>query len=414
MSDIIKELIAKFIKDGTKEFIPISLRDQFIESHYYYPYQNEKIRRKLSGEKGANKVNFFIKKIDPEYWEAYKKFENILGNGLFNPYKDYALKNYFIKSKSYDELDMIYDFKKLPDIEETIAYKGEKGSGKTALINCWLHENNKKLEENRILWVLCNGHTLYRLWLDCLKFFSDTISEELKILTIKEYLSIEFLYIFCKYTLDSNSEVVNDIISLLLDKKPRYQHQTGRRDIYTTQPRLIYDGIIDIKNKIATMEKDKKESYNYAINVVMKISALSTHQKFKNQWMSLSDKLADFLTDNGFWILNIVDGVDNVHINDQSAEPYYKKMLVEAFDFLKRKPKKRHIHLMVMRERTYIECISMPPMPDTVGYIEDVNMIEHAVPNFTEVSISQFSKIPFKNPAIKQSPAPDVSITSTL
>ncbi len=57
-------------------------------------------------------------------------------------------------------------YKNNPRLKHNIVFIGDKGSGKTAMQNCWLNEHNDVLEQNKIFWVRCDGHKLYELWLN--------------------------------------------------------------------------------------------------------------------------------------------------------------------------------------------------------------------------------------------------------
>lgn len=85
---------------------------------------------------------------------------------------------------------------------------GEKGSGKTALQNVWLHDNNKKLEDSKIIWVRCDCYKLYNLWrgvCDEENFDGSIKLDPTNLINLNEYLDIQLLYVFSKYCFKSDS-----------------------------------------------------------------------------------------------------------------------------------------------------------------------------------------------------------------
>lgn len=397
MKNEVKNLMESFLKNNAYN-IPIKfINKRECVDKYNYAHRVDKLRRSLIGEKDCSHVNNYLLKTDIAFLNSYKKFEKILTNKYFNPYKYYELSEYYIKSDTFSDLDKIFTFKNNPELKQNIALKGEKGSGKTALINCWLNENHDILEGNKIFWVRCDGHKLYRLWLQYFnKFRKGTSGDYSGAVTIDEYLSIQFVYVFCKYCMSDDRDFINKILNEIKDNNVTYNYPSSRRSTLKTEKRKLYDEIVNTRNSIIKTEKEKGDYYSYAFDHIMVVATTSSHKWEKRKWIALSDALQLFFRNNGYWILKIVDGVDNIHINEISSKPYYESMLDLSFNFLRRSPQKNQLHFMAMRERTLYECLTRPPMPDTMGY-SDVYEIKHKVSCFKKIlkARNNFAKTKF-------------------
>jgi hypothetical protein len=98
-------------------------------------------------------------------------------------------------------------------------------------------------------------------------------------------------------------------------------------------------------------------------------TSLDTKQLNKRKWISISLSLQYFLRSRGIKILKIVDGIDNVHINDERSKIYYRHMIDATSKFLNYRPDDNVVNLLVMRERTYIDSCNYPIQQDTRDYI---------------------------------------------
>ena len=194
---------------------------EFLSGEYVYPCEVETLRSHLLGESEVVKVEDHFLRTDTDFLKNHELFKSLIENGYFNPYKHYRLCEYFIITKTFDDLNILYTFHDEPVLKRNIVHVGEKGSGKTALQNCWLKENNKTLEEKGIFWVRCDGHKLYRLWLnhkESLKEGIDNTSKDSsvpiqgeRLVNIEEYLDIQLIYVFAKYCLSEDRDFLNYI-----------------------------------------------------------------------------------------------------------------------------------------------------------------------------------------------------------
>lgn len=377
---------------------------QSLKGPYAYPSDHEQIRKNLLGGHNHEKINsIFLEENEVEFLTSQEDFKSLIDNGSFNPYSDYKLCEYFVKTKTIKLLDIVYTFKDNPKLIKNVVHIGNKGSGKTALQNIWLKQNNEKLERNNIFWVRCDGHKLYQLWLGFQKELEENDNQyeiidetnDLSSLTVKrlvdidEYLDIQFLYVFSKYCMDEKRPFFEKILKNMQNEKPVVDYPVSRND-RTTQPKLLYSCITDIRTTIKKEEVDEGTNYSYAYKCVMK-GSIDTSQLEKRRWIAISKKLQAYFHQHDIWILKIVDGVDNVHINEKSAEPYYKHMLTEAHKFSRRRPKEKNIHYMALRERTLIDILVGHPIQlDTKLYLEQ-HSIHHSPACFKEIITQRYA-----------------------
>ncbi len=359
--------------------------DEYLDGEYIYPCEDEELKDRLLGEGGAVHVDEYLLDHDPDFLAKQIKFRNIIESGPFNPYSSYQLNDYFIKTKTYKELDKIIFFKKRPELVHNIVHIGDRGAGKTALQNCWLYRNNELLEENLIFWVRCDGFKLYRLWLEfepvldgMITINRDDTSNiydenhmplDIKIenlVNIEEYIDIQLVYVFSKYILSLDRKLFQNIISTLEKERPQFG-MPATKALHHKVKTDLYDRIVELNNTILKEESNRGRTYSYAFDRVMRISQKS-RQIEKHKWIYTSKALQAFLYKHRFWVLRIVDGIDNVHINNPVATKFYKHMLKEASKFIKTKPLEKNINYIAVRERTFDELLITNPLIKNTGY----------------------------------------------
>lgn len=366
---------------------------QCYKGSYDYPISDEVIRGLIEGQYGIQKVKEYIEKKDIDFLKFIARYKSIIGNGNFNPYKPYRLFEYYEKNGSFEDLNSIIRYKQSPEIKENIILVGDKGSGKTALQNCWLFENNQKLERENIFWIRCDGHKLYQLWLDSFEDIEQKRNEygEDRIISIKDYLDLQLVYVFTKYCLDENRPFFKKIISIIKNNKQKFDYPMGKWDRNRTEPRDLYYTILMLRDIIIKKENEKftiKPDYSYLIDEVMKKSFIS-HQREKRRWLSVSYSLQRVFSKNGIWILKIVDGVDNVHINEKNTIPYYKKMINECHKFITENPQPTELRFISVRERTHID-IGEIPITDTAPNGIEKKIINHTPSCFKKITQKRY------------------------
>jgi len=393
MIESVRDEVKKIFR--TREGIQFFFKknEDYLKGSYSYPSAFSSIRENLLGGHQNEKIDaIFLEENDLEFLGSQQRFKDLIGNGNFNPYEPYQLAEYFVRTDTLDKFSVIHTFKNNPEHLKNIIHIGGKGSGKTALQNFWLSENNRKLEDDNIFWVRCDGHKLYQLWLDHGDYIKKKDNEKEvmlnpdgvnKLVDIREYLDIQFIYVFSKYCLNEDRDFLKKIISSLEEDNHSVEYPISRRN-KSTKTRLLLECIHELRETINREEKNEDRSYSYAYSCVMKIS-LDSYQLEKRRWISISRALQNYFKKKDIWILDIVDGVDNVHINEKSAKPYYVHMINEAHKFIKRRPSDKRIHFMALRERTYIDImINHPIMLDTAEYLDEYK-INHSPACFRDI-----------------------------
>ena len=341
-----------------------------------YPCELKNFREKLEGQDNVVKVNDYLINHDIEFSIKLRQFRSIIDNGYFNPYREYQLEKYYVKTESFDKLDMIFNFKNYVDLKCNLIHIGEKGSGKTALQNCWLYENKDRLEDNRIFWVRCDAHKLYNLWLEFEEDFDkeQSIKEHMerqesedysenenelgstegsitnRLVDIEQYLDIQLLYVFSKYAFNEQRNFLKNIVAQIKRENPEFE-MSNSRNTNSKRTEKLYERIQDLNDIILKEEHAKYSGYSYAYDHVMK-NSLHFQQLEKRKWIDTSLALQKFLAEHDYWLLKIVDGVDNVHINNEGSVKFYKHMLRGCYDFMKRRPQEKHLHFIALREKS--------------------------------------------------------------
>lgn len=392
--EAIKNDLYKIIDEQVNKACFLSLSNRsLLSGRYIYPCENNTLRNRLFGEDRTIKVEDYLLRKDVDFLAKHYKFKSLIENGYFNPYKSYRLSEYFVKTDTFNELDVIYRFLEKPVLKRNIVHIGNKGSGKTALQNCWLKENNTNLENNNVFWVRCDGHKLYRLWLDhqeVLKRREDIDQREFleigveRLVNISQYLDIQLLYVFAKYCMNENREFFSILNNKLQSSSPKFDYPVSRLNTSHTESANLIEKINEVRETILKTEASQRPEYSYAYDHVMRIS-LDSSQLEKRKWLAISRAFQNFLKEKGYWVLKIVDGVDNVHINDASSVRYYQYMIDMAFKFIRSRPEENHIHFMAMRERTFIDTIKHHPIQqDTHEYLEKLD-IWHRAADFKQI-----------------------------
>lgn len=338
---------------------------------FVYPHENKLISRNLTGEQGTFKILDYLLKNNDRITDYHEYFKGLIGNGYFNPNKDYQLSSYYHKNETFEEFNLISSFIK-NNRRRNIVHVGNKGSGKTALQNCWLAEHHKDLEREHVFWVRCDGHKLYKLW------FKGIESNELdqadawkKLVTIEDYFDLQLLYVFCKNCTPDKSDLFSKILYEIRSLKLEYPYQVSREFANDFVNKLVYDGIMSERNKININEININDSrYSYALDDVM-LKSQTTYQREKNRWVSLSKAIQKFLTNKGYFVLKILDGMDNIDLSEKGESPFYSHMLDNATSFVLRVAKEGQLHFTAMREKTYIDLRGHHSIQeDTVDFCE--------------------------------------------
>lgn len=345
----LRPLLESIIYQGKNNFVP-DIRPNI---EYEYPNRIESIKSKLVVQNVFNIDHYLKINKKNEARRIFIEIENSFYHQGMNPHKSYEVLNFFIESNL--DKQILKEIRDSIEFNEsaTILHIGNKGSGKTLSQNIFLHRNFQELEKNNIIWVRCDAHKLYNLWREHLN------SEQLQYsISIEEYLDIQFVYVFCKY-LDV-SELFKRAYDLLeanelkFPVKKSHSHQSELEVDY--ELRSVKDYIQKYRYNIKTNEPYSKHEYSYALDEIIIGAFKSNKQRAKTRWIKLSKSIQNFLSDNGFRFLFVVDGIDNVNMALPSAKGHYELMKNQFASFIKKKPPTSNItHLASLRPRTRIE-----------------------------------------------------------
>lgn len=238
-----------------------------------------------------------------------------------------------------------------------VVYIGEKGSGKTHTIHCWLFKNRQKFNQRKILWVYANGHELYQIWRGYEKY-------EPNLVTIEEFFKLRLIYIIAKY--HTHNAFLREIHDQLMRCSKRtfyigksgssYQEDTVRLALKTFEEhirsyeatRRYYRGV-EAKYYSYVLRESQRGRVNF--------------DKAKQRWLALARSVEEFLFEHGYTILKILDGMDNINIEAQTTMvSLYKFAIKQAANFLLSESD-RIIKILVTRERTYIDIMREPTVP---------------------------------------------------
>ena len=230
----------------------------------------------------------------------------------------------------------------------------------------------------------------YRQWVQYLAQFDvqdDTnaipFSEIEKIATVEDYLDVQLVYVFCKYCFSERNEFLHKILNEIDESNALFEYPNSRHHQNQTEEYLLIRAIRELNGTIIKEETGKKESYSYAIDHVLRLSA-STMQLEKRRWIAVAGAIKIHFQYSGVRLLRVLDGVDNVHINNDASRHYYNHMIREIFEFSKRKPADGDVHFVAMRRRTFIDLMRYPMTQQTGGYVEHQE-IEQSEPKFSEI-----------------------------
>jgi hypothetical protein len=372
--------------------------------HTIRPLNDKNVLEKLKlnkEEKIFNTIKDFLFEVSQEDISAHLEMEKIIPlMDSLNPYKKpNPYKDYFVThNENHKKLKHIEDLEKLLEkkrgerialIERAtesggILLIGEKGSGKTLSQNYWLYENNSKLEKERVFWVRLDATKLYDLWNELPDLNNANIT------TTKDYFYGQLAYVFCKYfrrDFDRYSKLFyqianelsqsneNQINLVIQSKKELYATNSY---IHTLSNRANSLGINNIYDLLLYMEKvsaidentyasDNKRKYpkdnlvkytkSYLIESLKDSQKYSKTQGMKPLWVALGELLKDYITRHDYYILYIVDGLDNLNFYFKHKKPYLEYVYKFLYDFPLHNDglSNQELVLLSIRDTTFVE-----------------------------------------------------------
>lgn len=348
------------------------------------PISNDEINSNLKGNHDVSLIFDYLSNNSDlrEMIKIYMEFEDlIIRIPSLNPHKEYLpLKYYKWDETIHEKFNLI-----LKDINDSTFQKfihiGPKGSGKTITQNCWLHENNTQLEKEKIFWVRCDVHKIYQLWNTLLEPSGTAI----ELVTIEQYLSIQFLYVFVKHK--HESDLFKKIYSEIEHENPTFQTRQNRKNPFLKEENFILDGINEAYLNIQT-EKGKSKDYSFSIHLIEAVLSRVNITRFAfDRWIDLSESIQVFILAKGYKIMQIVDGIDNVEFLNDLGLANYRKLIANAARFMTTKPENGVFRFISMRNETLTDFnCSLSYSTDPQNFNIHYRRIDHKTSCLNDIS----------------------------
>lgn len=370
-----KEKISKSILENSSLYNKILNKYDPELGSQVYPLNvkeiSDKLKIRVKNSTYHSSTEFLQRHLRDEYL-CLEKFNDVLHNGGLNPHdEEYDSIKYFVKSDHLTEIKetILFYLMNIKDYNKPIIQCGEKGVGKTLLQNIILYESTEDLENNKIFWVRCDAHKLYELW-------SSTHSTRA---TIDDYHQLQLLYVFSKYYKDipkrnnntpkksSKSKMFSEIFNLIITrennsdvfcKENSIRHLIDGKYVYLK----LSKSIEKFRNELIIAENGKKKNYSYMLHKLLTEyqSNVTNEDKSFSKWKETANSLINFLAQEDYIILNIVDGIDNLNFSgDPRTINYYHLMLEKIANLVYLKPNLDNIRTyFCMREDTLCELRS--------------------------------------------------------
>jgi len=329
------------------------------ERHLVYPLHFSHVRNELLGDKGTESVFAFLQlSASSEDWQFVEWYLSTLELPEYVPDEDYLPLRFWHKPvEVLQNLNTLVIQRAREGFSSSVVYIGEKGSGKSHTINCWLAENTKSLNQEKILWLYADGYKLYEIW-------KSQSADEQKLVTVDEFFQLRLVYIIAKnkeksaFLRNIYKEIVQSSMQIYVPKK------TGTMIIQGSIAELFEQLVRDIEG----YERNRKhfrgieaEYYTYVLRESQRQGV--AFARAKERWLALARATEDFLLEKGYKILKVLDGMDNVNIEagDELARSLYSRALEQSFDFISKKVN-NIIRILVVRERTFIDIFKFSPL----------------------------------------------------
>jgi hypothetical protein len=268
-----------------------------------------------------------------------------------------------------------------------ILHIGEKGSGKTFSQNVWLHDNIKLLETENIFWVRMDATKLVNIWEK-----SDDLNNP-NLITVRDYLLGQTVYVFAKHFLNKfpmcssffveiadilkkstkNTIPASKISSQYEATLSSSQQELFRYNAGVNKISTIFNYLEELERQISIYENLFKGDNDrlpaderiYTTKSFLVDRVLEESQKIKDVtdkgskiiWNEIGRILTEIIVDSGFYILYIIDGIDNINFYLSDSKKYKEKLVSSLFEYpLKREHEnKNRLLLISLRDTTYEE-----------------------------------------------------------
>jgi hypothetical protein len=338
------------------------------------PVTDAQIRSSLLGDFETKKVaDALLHMGHKDFLLECRRYEQLIDDGDFDLYGTYLPQERFVRSASYPKLDVIHDYVDSQLLKQNLAIVGPKGSGKTLHLNCWLRENNTALEGKKVLWLRCDCHRLFDLWLTAERMTVETRN----LISLEEYLALKLVYVLAKRGSDPARPLLHGAAESLRHAGD-FQEPVGRRSD-ATEKRSIWSAFEAICSKVEQIEAATRRvspRFRYLEDGVISETHKSEHAREFRQWLALSTAIEGYLTSQGYKFLRILDGLDNVHATTESTARAYRSVIDQAAKFIGNDPGPARVSVAVLRQRSYVDVKRSQSFPSGRPEQLAINKIE--------------------------------------
>jgi hypothetical protein len=362
------------------------------------PYEEARILDPLSTEGGHADARAFLLGKDPVFATALRRFESTSTASTFSPWRpleDYA---YYVETSTSTDLNVLLptydaDQRQYSFSTSHVVHVGPKGSGKTTAQNTWLHRNHNELEKMKVMYVRCDAPKLFDTFVGLAD--ARATREDDRVTwnasgapTIEEYLLLQFIGIIAKVSSKRTTGMIVSLLKELAKSGLTFQKRLSRvvdGDQYETMP--VNDFIRDTIGR--TLLRHATGGHTSYIRDVLFKQRVTRHREF-NRWIDCARATKQWMIDNGYFFIWILDGVDNLHLNTDVGRRTSEAFRPELISFLRNKNPQptsvvRELYYVTMRHRTWAEVCEGDPLTSGGGTVSHATKLDHCPPKFKEV-----------------------------
>ena len=298
--DSIYDLVVDLYQDANQDTKQFYVNKQISKCETFsLPIEQEYIKTELLGQYDAENIRDYLlfsdKKEDISFYNYYMQQLKV---PEFIPDEDYFPLRFWVEPKKITrKLDAVTLYSVEGLSRNNIIFWGEKGSGKTMTINCWLATRHKQINDNKILWLYADGYKLYQIW-------SDSHADDDKLITVEDYFLFKLVYIIAKY--HKKSSFLGEIYELLKeekDTKTYFIHKDGM----TYKALNIIDSLDKLSKDIEMHETIHQQGVgietDYYTHILKEAQKRSTfYDKSRRKWLALGKKIRSILAERGYYL----------------------------------------------------------------------------------------------------------------
>jgi hypothetical protein len=347
-----------------------------------YAYEQPKLVERLKVDGAESPKTYLL--ADKHFHRTVAKFEATSAAAPYSPHRPLGDSPYYVKTRTLDELDILIPDEDAPALTHVV-HVGPKGSGKTTVQNQWLHTRHSQLEDKKVLYVRCDAPRIFDLF--SRESASITTWDASLLPTLEEYLDLQMIYILAKYY---QTGLPGRIFKALESEEATFKYKQVRS---VDSPLRIQKPIswflkdhvyLHIKN-FEVDSSDRERSYLQ--DVLFRDKKTKRREYF--QWQECAAELKKWLKANGYTLLRIVDGIDNLHLNTEAGQRTYNAFLPEVRQFVLRAAPAYEIRFAVMRHRTWMDILKNDPATQGAGSVVFPECINHVTPEPHDVARSR-------------------------